>query len=166
MQTMDNSEPLPIQLLVTANVPAEQEQAIVDAFGALGVVTHTRVIPARRGAGELQWMVLATLPLHAFLGSLGSKLAENAHQHLKRLIDRTFEKRPQVSSAEVLVLQDVATRLQVVLELDLPTEAYRQLLSLDLSTFQQGPLHYDPKHRKWRSELDEWQQRQAPPPGG
>jgi hypothetical protein len=95
----------------------------------------------------------------------GSKLAEDAHQGLKRLVGRVFGDRPEPArSDQVLVLQDAATRLQVVLEADLPVEAYRQLVVLDLSAIRQGPVHYDRQRGQWRSELNEWQQRQAPPP--
>jgi hypothetical protein len=65
------------------------------------------------------------------------------------------------SSEQVLVLQDAATQLRVVLEADLPAEAYQALVALDLSAFGQGPVHYDRHQRRWRSELDEWQQGQA-----
>jgi hypothetical protein len=37
----------------------------------------------------------------------------------------------------------------------LPTEAYDSLVSLDLSKFRHGPLHYDQHRGAWRSELDE-----------
>ena len=47
------------------------------------------------------------------------------------------------------------TRLQIVLEAGLPTEAYDSLVSLDLSKFRHGPLHYDQHRGAWRSELDE-----------
>lgn len=53
------------------------------------------------------------------------------------------------------MLQDAVTGLRVVLEPDLPAESYRQLLSLDLTKFTHGPLHYDPARARWRSELDE-----------
>lgn len=56
----------------------------------------------------------------------------------------------------MLVLQDTATRLQVVLEVNLPPTAYEQLCALDLSTFPQGPLHYDRHQARWCTELDEW----------
>jgi hypothetical protein len=61
----------------------------------------------------------------------------------------------------VLVPQDAATRLRVVLEADLLAEAYQALVALDLSAFRQGPVHYDRQRGKWRSELDEWYQAQA-----
>jgi len=159
---MSNSDPLAAEVLVAAEVSAEEEQTIVEAFRALDVAARTRMVPTRRGLEQLYWLVLAALPLHAFLSGLGSAAAEDVAQGLKRLVGRVVGgKRVTASSAQVLVLQDVATRLQVVLEADLPAEAYRALVALDLSVFGQGPVHYDRQRGRWRSELDEWQQRQA-----
>jgi hypothetical protein len=56
---------------------------------------------------------------------------------------------------QILMLQDTDTGLRVVLEPDLPAESFRQLLSLDLTKFTHGPLHYDLARGRWRSELDE-----------
>ena len=159
---MPRPDPLAADVLLTAEVPLEQEQAIVEAFGALGVAARARTVPTRRGAGELQWLVLATLPLHAFLSALGSTLAQEASQGVKRLVGQLLgARRVTASPPPVLVLQDAATRLQVVLEADLPTDAYPALLSLDLSAFQKGPLHYDRHAGRWRSELDEAQRRSS-----
>lgn len=44
---------------------------------------------------------------------------------------------------------------------DLPAEAYQALVALDLSVFRQGPVHDDRQRSRWRSRLEEWQQRQA-----
>ncbi|MGH3828946.1 MAG: hypothetical protein ACRDRS_00620 [Pseudonocardiaceae bacterium] len=154
------------EVLVTAEVSAEEEQAIVDAFRALDVVARTRLVPARRGLDQLPWLVLATLPLHAFLERLGSVAAEDLTQGLKRLVGRVAgTKRKTASSAEVLVLRDAVTRLEVVLEADLPARAYQELVALDLSAFEQGPVHYDRHRDEWRSELDEWQRRGPNVPG-
>ncbi|MGH8909788.1 MAG: hypothetical protein ACRD0K_25670 [Egibacteraceae bacterium] len=154
-----------VDVLLSETVSPERERAVVEAFGALGVAVRTRVVPARRGPTELQWLILATLPLHAFLTGLGSKFAEDAYQRLKSLVTRVLHGLPQPAApGQVLVLQDAATRLQVVLEADLPPAAYRQLVELDLSTFQQGPVHYDRHRGEWRCELDEWTRRQEAPP--
>ncbi|MGH3769901.1 MAG: hypothetical protein ACRDRW_00630 [Pseudonocardiaceae bacterium] len=159
---MSRSASLAAEVLVTAEVSAEEEQAIVDAFRALDVAARTRMVSTRRGLEQLQWLVLATLPLHALLSGLGSAAAADLAQGLKHLAGRVVgAKGPTASSAEVLVLQDSATRLQVVLEADLPTVAYQALVALDLSAFGQGPVHYDRQRGQWRSELDEWQRRQA-----
>jgi hypothetical protein len=159
---MSDREPLVAEILITAEVSAEEEQAIVEAFRALHVAARSRMVPTRRGVEELQWLVLATLPLHAFLSGIGSAAAEDLAKGMKRLIGRVVgAKRKTALSEQILVLQDTATRLQIVLEADLPTEAYQALVALDLSVFRQGPVHYDRQRGRWRSELDEWQQAQA-----
>ncbi len=159
---MSNSDPLTAEVLVTAEVSVEKEQAIIEAFRALDVAARTRMVPARRGLDQLHWLVLAALPLRAFLGGLGSAAAQDVAHGLKRLVGRVVgAKHTTESSEQVLVLQDAATRLRVVLEADLPAEAYQALVALDLSAFGQGPVHYDRHQRRWRSELDEWQQGQA-----
>jgi hypothetical protein len=158
---MNNSDPRAAEVLIAAEVSAEEEQAIVEAFRALGVAARARMVPTRRSLEQLQWLVLAALPLHAFLSELGSAAAQDAAQCLKRLVGRVVgTKRATASSEQVLVLQDAVTRLQVVLEADLPLEAYQALVALDLSVFRQGPVHYDRQRGKWHSELDECQQRQ------
>ncbi len=159
---MSNSDPLAAEVLVTAEVSADEEQVIVEAFRALDVAARTRMVPTRRGLEQLHWLVLAALPLHAFLSGLGSAAAQDVAQGLERLVGRVVgAKHKTASSAQVLVLQDAATRLQIVLEADLPAEAYQSLVALDLSAFRQGPVHYDRQRGRWRSELDEWQQRHA-----
>jgi hypothetical protein len=156
---VSKSDPLAAEVLVTAEVKAEEEQVIIEAFRALDVAARTRMVPTRRGLEQLQWLVLAALPLHAFLSGLGSAAAEDVAQGLKRLVGRVVGAKNKAASSErVLVLQDAATRLQVVLEVDLPADAYQELVALDLSAFRQGPVHYDRERGKWRSELDEWQQ--------
>ncbi|MGH3916814.1 MAG: hypothetical protein ACRDTC_25905 [Pseudonocardiaceae bacterium] len=62
---MSNFNPLAPEALVTAEVLAEEEQVIVDAFPALGVATPTRIVSARHGLENLQWLVFATVPLQA-----------------------------------------------------------------------------------------------------
>lgn len=163
---MSDSDPLTAEVLVTAEVSTEEEQAIVDAFRALDVATRTRIVPTRRGMEQLQWLVLATLPLHALLSGLGSAAAADVAEGLKHLVGRVLGAvRTTATTPQVLVLQDAATRLQVVLEADLPAAAYQELVALDLCAFRQGPVHYDRQRGMWRSELDEWQQAQAKDPG-
>ncbi|MGH4008007.1 MAG: hypothetical protein ACRDTH_07585 [Pseudonocardiaceae bacterium] len=159
---MSSFDSLVAEVLVTAEVSAEEEQAVVEVFRGLGVAVHTRMIPTRRGLEQLHWLVLATLPLHAFLSGLGSTAAQDVAKGLERLIGRVVgTKHKTASSEQVLVLQDAVTRLQVVLEADLPVEAYQELVALNLSAFRQGPVHYDRQRGRWRSELDEWQQAQV-----
>jgi hypothetical protein len=161
---MSDSEQLIAEVFLDGHIPAGQERGLVNAFAALGVHTDVKVVPAHRGLGELQWLVLVTVPLQAFLSSVGSKLAEDAYQSFKHALGRLLGREREQPAAEPprpLVLQDTASGLQVVLEADLPDAAYQQLVGLDLAQYQLGPLHYDRQQRRWRSELDEARSRPA-----
>ncbi|MGH4005502.1 MAG: hypothetical protein ACRDSO_15505, partial [Pseudonocardiaceae bacterium] len=85
---MSNSDSLTAEVFVTAEVSTEGEQAIVEAFRNLDVAARTRMVPTRRGLEQLHWLVLAALPLHAFLSGLGSAAAQDVAQGLKRLVGR------------------------------------------------------------------------------
>ncbi len=122
---MSNSDPLAAEILVTAEASAEVELALIEIFRSLGVAPRTRIVPTRRGLDQLYWLVLAALPLHAFLSGLGAAAAQDVAQGLKHLVSRVLgAKHKTESPVQVLVLQDAATRLQVVLEADLPAEVY------------------------------------------
>lgn len=166
MATMSDIDPLAAEVLVTAEVSARDEQTIVEIFRDLDVIAHPRMVPTRRGMMGLEWVVLATLPLHALLSGFGSAAADDLARGLKNLVARVVgPKCKTVSAPRVMVLQDAATRLQIVLEADLPAEAYQELVALDLSAFRQGPVHYDRQRGRWRSELDEWQRFREENPG-
>jgi hypothetical protein len=153
---MTDPDQLAADVLVAETVSPEQEQAVAETLRSLGIAARTRVVPTRRGIEEVPWLVLATLPLQAFLTALASRLAEDAYQRLKELVGRVLHGQAErTGQRQVLVLQDAATRLQIVLEAGLPSAAYQQLVELDLSTIKQGPVHYDSRRGVWRSELDE-----------
>jgi hypothetical protein len=155
---MPGTEGLSAEIFLDGQIPADEERTLVDALAVLGVRTHARVVPPRRGLGELHWLLLVSLPLQAFLTGVGSKLAEDAYQGFQRAVGRLLghdQEQPADEQPRPMVLQDRASGLQVILEADLPDAAYQQLVALDLARFQLGPLHYDRQQRRWRSELDE-----------
>ncbi|HSO55174.1 MAG TPA: hypothetical protein VL330_21100 [Actinomycetes bacterium] len=161
---MPDAEALSAEVFLDGQIPADEERSFVDALVVLGLRTHAMVVPPRRGLGELHWLVLISLPLQAFLTSMGSKLAEDAYHSFQRAVGRLLgrdQKQPAAEPPRPLILQDTASGLQVVLEADLPGDAYLQLVGLDLTRFQLGPLHYDRHERRWRSELDEARARPA-----
>jgi hypothetical protein len=143
-------------VLVDAEVPQQQERLLVEALAQLGVTARTRVVAPRRGVGELGWLVLASLPLQAFLASLGTSVADETYRGLRSVVGRLLHRDPPAPGGQrPMVLRDETSGLQVVLEADLPDEAFRRLVGLDLSQFRLGPVHYDRHQGRWRSELDE-----------
>jgi hypothetical protein len=155
--TMAEAASLPADVFVDARLTPEWQDVIVDTLAALGASARVKAVPSRRGGSELQWMILATLPLQAFLAGLGTKIADDAYQALQDAVRRLLRRKPAGRATVIrpLILQDASTGLQIILEHDLPAEGYRQLMILNLSRYRRGPLHYDRTQRRWRSELDE-----------
>jgi hypothetical protein len=145
-------------VLLDSDIGADEEQLLVAALRGCGVTAEAKIIPPRRDAQALAWMVLVSLPVQAFISGIGTAMAESAYAAFVRAVQRILGRhRPPGPDRPpaVLVLQDPATGLRIALEPDLPGEAHKQLLALDLSRYRYGPLHYDRGLRRWRSELDE-----------
>jgi hypothetical protein len=153
---LTSPHPVTADIFLDEDMPAEQQDLIISAVAAL-VPVQARIMPRRRSALDLQWLVLAALPLQAFLSGIGTDAAHSAYEHfqdaVRVLLRRKDPDQPAVNRP--VVLQDTATGLQIILDRDLPASGYRQLLTLDLSKYRLGPLHYDRAQRCWRSELDE-----------
>lgn len=150
--------PLRAELLLAQDVSEGLEQELTAQFRELGVPSvRVRRTLGHRGPNELQWLVLAALPLQAFLSGLGSEAVKDGYRLLKELVSRVVRRGSTAAEAapSLLVLQDERSGLRIVLEPDLPQEAYEQLTVLDLTQFSVGPLHYDRARARWRSELDE-----------
>lgn len=150
--------PLRAELLFAQDVSEAEERELVALLAELGApASRVRRRAPHRGPEELQWLALVSLPLEGFLVGLGAEAVKDAYQGLKSLVRRLGRRGGTAPEARrrPLVLQDERTGVRIVLEADLPPEAYDQLTALDLSGFALGPVHYDRAQGRWRSELDE-----------
>ncbi|HUN38606.1 MAG TPA: hypothetical protein VMU95_41985 [Trebonia sp.] len=172
------ARPARVWVSVAGLLTDDDQRLVLSALAARGATAATiETLDSRRNdAATLTWVVLAALPLQAFLSGLGETLADDAHERLaaavKRVADRYEARRGRRGgqgdaaagdsglaavprSPAPLVLIDSDSRLEIVIEADLPAEAIGSLVALDLSPFTIGPLHYDRAAGRWRSELDE-----------
>jgi hypothetical protein len=148
-------------ILLSEALPEDLETQLKELFRDIGADTRLRSIPVRRGWAEAQWLVLATIPLQAFMSAFVAQTAADSYARMKSLARRLAKSSPHQSrDYHPFVLQDSVTKLKVVLEPDLPTVAFRELADLDLNQFKHGPLHYDRARSQWRSEIDETDQHQ------
>jgi len=154
---MADHSSLTADLFTDGQLSADRADLIADALTALGVFVQVKILPRRRGASDLQWLVLAVLPLQAFLTSIGSNFADDTCKGFQAAVRKLLhrEQAAEQAAARPMVLQDTDSGLRIVLGHDLPANGYQQLLRLDLSRFRLGPLHYDLAEQRWRSELDE-----------
>jgi hypothetical protein len=152
MAAMGHPAPPHAELLFDHEISADLAGDLEAVFHQLGFRTSTRRRLLHRGPNELTWLMLAALPLQAFLSGIGAEAVKDLYAKAKRLAP---SKRGTKDHRVPLVLQDTRTELKIVLEIDLPAEAIRQLVGLDLRGYRIGPLHYDKQQKKWRSELDE-----------
>jgi hypothetical protein len=151
---------IPGELLVDPALAPDQRAIVVSAFTALGVRVSVTTMPPRRGAADLQWLIIAVLPLQSFLATVGAKMADDAYSGFRNAISRLFHRKAEgqadgAAEPRPIILQDKRSGIQVVLDHDLPAAGYEQLLGLDLSRFRFGPVHYDRHRQRWRSEVDE-----------
>jgi hypothetical protein len=150
-----------VELLLAPELSAAQEEELTSLFAGLGIKPEIRRRFTHRGPAELDLLVLLVLPLQTFLSGLGSQLVNDVYECVKSAIrarkNHSRQGRQERQDRELvpLVLQDNSTGLRIVLESDLPAEAIRQLVALDISAYHIGPLHYDQHRHAWRSELDE-----------
>lgn len=146
----------PVIVQLDADVPDGEDAELREALAAAGFDVYAQDLPKVRGAENLDAMALLMIPLHAFLTTAGEHLAADAYARFKSGIRRLL-RRPAKDEAKPapLIVQDTATGLKIVLERDLPDEAYEALRTLDLSAFRSGPVAWDHGHHRWRSIVDE-----------
>jgi hypothetical protein len=143
------------ELIFDHEIADELEEQLVATFREFGYEIEFRRTLTHRGVAELGWLVLAALPLQAFLSGLGSEAVKDIYASVRKLAKTRTKKTVDTGRTIPLVLQDSNSDLKIILEPDLPEEAYQQLAGLDLSAYRIGPLHYDRHRKMWRSELDE-----------
>jgi hypothetical protein len=144
-------------MLVDHTVPAAFEQELMNALAAVGVTVRARLLPVRRGAESIGWLILISIPLQAFLTTVGERAASDAWAGVRRAMRRVVG-RPDggpTSAGRSIVLEDPETELQIVVAPDLSDDAFRQLTELDLSDFTDGPIRYDKIDGRWISDLDD-----------
>lgn len=156
---MTEPESLRADLIVSHQVARDEEELLTATLSALGATPSVRVLPPRRVAEPLTWLVLIALPLQGFLKTLADKAAEDGYRQLQKAFRSLRRPTAAAVPPPPVVLQDPATGLRIILDHDLPDEGYQELLAVDLSQYHLGPLHYDRAQGRWRSAPDEAQLR-------
>jgi hypothetical protein len=146
---------LPAHVVVGPGLDPAALADLAEGFRALGLEPTLAPTPRIRG-GELTWLVLASLPLSAFLSTFGTKLAEDGYAGLHHLVARIARHgRGSHPHAHALVLEDEISGTLVQLDDDLRDDGYRALVELDLSEHVGVILRYEAASRRWIAVLEQ-----------
>ena len=141
-----------VELVATAELSPADVTDIEDAFRTLDLHPVTRIMPPRRGA-DTAWLVVAALPAHAFLKALTEQVGSDAYQALRALAERVLGRAAHRDGPpRSLILESTETGASIILEDDLPLDAYRHLFE-QLSDQQldgvDHQLRYDRRRKRW-----------------
>ncbi len=144
----DDPDPIGVTVAIESEAPPGEIEALSELLSGFGVDAEVSASYHRRGVGDLPWVVLITVPGAVFL----KLLATDAYNGAKSFIQRLYrERRARSGRSGSVLLRDLDSGLMVLLEPDLPPEAYEQLGKLDLTRFVHGPLRYNLDLGAWRS---------------
>jgi hypothetical protein len=148
-------------VLLTPDLTRAQYEPLRAALHQLGFTPTLRVVPQTR-TDLPTWVVLISLPLTAFLTTLGAKLAEDSYRGLRSAIRNLLSRSREATSPAqrtmpTLILQDQHTDIQIVLDAELPDHGYQLLTVLDLRPFGTAPIRYDHASGRWHAPADDSQ---------
>jgi hypothetical protein len=146
-----------VTVQLVREIPVGEEDELKQALVAAGFAVSAKELPPVRGTELFDAVALMMIPLHAFLSAAGSKAGAEVWPLFKAGVMRILHRKTpgHEGAGRPLVVQDTVTGLKIVMDRDLPDEAYEALRELDLSVFHQGPIDWDRSHRRWRSLTDE-----------
>ncbi len=113
----------------------DQSKQISEAFADAGIMNASVEKAAWQRMSSLGWVVI-TLPFVPFMNAVVTKAGEDSYAAVKRLLQRIRQARPENPSIEMF---DTSGGFQIGLRADLPEQAWRTLVTLDLSVLQVGP---------------------------
>jgi hypothetical protein len=112
---------LPTEVLITETISAEDATQLVEDFEMIGLTADLREVSLRRSIDDIAWFVLAALLLQPFLDKLAEDFVADAYERINAFMTVLLHgRRSSTGTRRLLVLQDVLTGVQIVLEPDLP----------------------------------------------
>jgi hypothetical protein len=142
----------PFSLDLEAGATEFEKRAVGEAFRSIGFEPGDIGRYERRSLDDHPWVIMASASLAIFLKSFLEQAGHNAADALRDFTRRIFKARESSTSPKgQLVLVDEDSGLWVMIPTELPTEACRELLELDLSQLGKDyqALVYNPETGKW-----------------
>ncbi|MGH3873061.1 MAG: hypothetical protein ACRDSR_16405 [Pseudonocardiaceae bacterium] len=139
-----------VDIMVRDTLIADDLTLVRTAFEAAGLQTIIRVMPPRRDI-DPSWLVLITFPLQTMLQVALERMGADAFERLRRLAG-TLRNRPRrrvAGHSELVILKCTDSSARIVLEPDLPQDAYRVLVEQVVPLVIDGEWRYDRQRARW-----------------
>jgi hypothetical protein len=142
----------PLEVAIDSWASTDDQQAVDAIFEECGIDVSMRVI-IRKADIQLPWEVMITAgPLGAgFLAAIGKNAGDDVYRQAKQLVSRLWRSRNQHTGRDGhIVLRDDDFRVELLLQENLPVEAYQAIERIDRSMVERGDtLHYDRDENAW-----------------
>lgn len=141
-----------VDVLVRDALSTDDLSLVRTALEAAGMQATIRVMPPRRGV-DPSWLLLITFPMQTMLKVALERMAADAFEHLKRLAGSLHNRsRARVAApSDLVILKCTDSSARIVLEPDLPLDAYRILVEQVVPIVRDGEWRYDRQRARWSS---------------
>jgi hypothetical protein len=143
------------EVLIEAEAPPGQEQAVDETFGRAGFEVHSRAAMIRRSADALPWIVHVTLavPFVAFFAKFGSEAGKDAYAAVKAWAKAMFEARKESGLGRGAISVVDLNGTELVLASDWPDKALDALAEIDWDQVEGGYLLWNEADGEWIDQL-------------
>lgn len=157
--TLRSAQPLshgpdgtPFSLDMESGVSEAEKREVSEAFRLVGFEPGDIGLQERRSLGDHPWLVMVSVSLGIFLKSFLEQAGHNAADALRDFIKRIFKARRSSAKPDgQFVIIDRDSGLWVTILTELPIEACRKLMELDLTQLenQYQALVYNAETGEW-----------------
>lgn len=140
-----------LEVSLDSSALAEDVAAVKEAFNDAGLMATVRPSFERKGIGDFPWIVMVSAPLTAFLTAFAAAAGKESYEGLKKLVRTIWAKRTKTSGPSgSFTIVDSKSGVWVLLDPDIPDDAYSALTKLDFDSLQgPGVLKYDKDEKRW-----------------
>ena len=161
MNTASDIDETRVDVLMDGEASPDEVTAVEEVFKEEGIGASVRATYFRKSLDELPWVifisgvafVLILDFLRAAAQGAGREAGRDAYQGLRRLVSRLYAARQNKPGS--VIYKDTETRTIIVLQEDLPQEAYRLLTEMGPDKLNGGNWIWDFDQNRWIDQ-NEW----------
>lgn len=133
----------------------QEVSAVEAAFAEGGIPAEVRASIEYKSIEIPPWAIYVTeIGAGAFFTAFSAAAGASAWKHLERLVHSLFESRKNSRAPRGVVIVRREKLPDLLLQHDLPPEAYQALFHELTDAAESGQLRWDPKTRRWRDTFD------------